>query len=189
VAKFILLNRLLQDGTIPNAVYAGNGRPDGEPRPRIVFTSSDSHRNSDPIDFDELGEWQEYGVNGGISRYSYYKLVLNTFATELSRRLNPDGGADVAVHAVCPGPVNTNIVRDAPPLLRAFLRFIFTFTFQSPAKAAPPLVYMGCAVEEEGKSNEYLHMRTRRPMDEKCYEPEAGRRLWEKTEELVRGMV
>ena len=69
------------------------------------------------------------------------------------------------------------------------LSFIFTFTFQSPAKAAPPLVYMGCAVEEEGKSNEYLHMRTRRPMDEKCYEPEAGRRLWEKTEELVRGMV
>lgn len=189
VAKFILLNRLLQDGTIPNAVYAGEGRPGGEPRPRIVFTSSDSHRNSDPIDFDELGEWQEYGVNGGISRYSYYKLVLNTFATELSRRLNPNGGADVAVHAVCPGPVNTNIVRDAPPLLRAFLRFIFTFTFQSPAKAAPPLVYMGCAAEEEGMTNEYLHMRTRRPMDEKCYDPEAGRRLWEKTEELVRGMV
>jgi len=188
VAKFILLRRLLQDGTIPNAVYGGNGRPGAAARPRIVFTSSDSHRNSDPIDFDELGEWQEYGVNGGISRYSYYKLVLNTFATELSRRLNPGGTTDVAVHAVCPGPVNTNIVRDAPPLLRAFLRFIFTFTFQSPEKAAPPLVYMAGAVEEEGKTNEYLHMMTRRPMDEKCYDPVAGRLLWEKTEKVVQGI-
>lgn len=188
VAKFVLLRRLLHDGTLPNAVYAGNGRSADALRPRIVFTSSDSHRNSDPIDFDELGEWQEYGVNGGISRYSYYKLVLNTFATELSRRLNPGEATDVSVHAVCPGPVNTNIVRDAPPFLRAFLRFIFTFTFQSPEKAAPPLVYLGGAVEEEGKTNEYLHMRTRRPMDEKCYDPEAGRRLWEKTEKIVRGM-
>lgn len=187
LAPFLLLNRLLRDGSIPNRAFAGNGRPAGEPRPRIVITSSDSHRNADPIDFDELGLWQEYGVNGGISRYSYYKLVLNTFACELSRRLNTGDAVDVGVHAVCPGPVNTNIIRDAPPLLRAVLQFIFTFTFQSPEKAAPPLVYMACALEEEGLTNQYLHMRTRRRMDEKCYAPEAGRRLWARTEEIIAG--
>lgn len=187
VAKFYLLNRLLTDGTIPNAVYAGNARPAGADRPRIVFTSSDSHRNSDPIDFDELGVFQPYRVNGGISRYSYYKLVLNTFATELSRRLNPGDKVDVSVHAVCPGPVNTNIVRDAPPLLKAFLKGVFTFLFQSPAKAAPPLVYMACARDEEGLTNQYLHMMRRREMDEKCYDQEAGKRLWERTEKIVSG--
>lgn len=185
VAPFVLLDRLLSDGTIPNQAFGGNGRPAGAPRPRIIITSSDSHRNSDAIDFEELGVWQDYGVNGGISRYSYYKLVLNTYACELSRRLNGEGATDVAVHAVCPGPVNTNIIRDAPPALKAVLRFIFSYTFQSPAKAAPPLVYLASAREEEGLTNQYLHMMTRRRMDEKCYDPEAGRRLWER----MRGIV
>lgn len=192
LAKFIMLNRLLKDGAIPNSIFAGNARPAGEDRPRIVFTSSDSHRDSDPIDFEELGVFQNYSVNGGISRYSYYKLVLNTFAAELSRRLNPEPQApvDVAVHAVCPGPVNTNIARDAPPLLKLFLKtFIFNLFFQSPAKAAPPLVYMACAREEEGLTTQYLHMMRRREMDEKCYNPEMGRRLWERSEEIVGEMV
>lgn len=188
VAPYVLLDRLLRDGTIPNQAFAGNGRPAGAFRPRIVITSSDSHRNADAIDFDELGVWQEYGVNGGISRYSYYKLVLNTYACELSRRLNAGAETDVAVHAVCPGPVNTNIIRDAPPLLRAVLGFIFTYTFQSPAQAAPPLVYLACAAEEEGLSNQYLHMMTRRRMDEKCYDPEACRRLWERMGEIVKAV-
>ncbi len=186
LAKFIMLRRLLEDGTIPNRALAGNPLPPDALRPRIVFTSSDSHRDSDPIDFGELGVFHPYGVNGGISRYSYYKLVLNTFATELSRRLNPEGApVDVSVHAACPGPVNTNIARDAPWLLHVFLKGFFRIFFQSPAKAAPPLVYLASAPEEEGKTNQYLHMMVRREMDEKCYDRQMGRRLWEKTEHIV----
>lgn len=187
LSKFILLNRLLYDGVIPNAKYGKNSRM-GETKPRIIFTSSDSHRNASAIDFDELGIFKPYGVNGSISRYSYYKLVLNTFATELSRRLNPHGNIDVSVHAACPGPVNTNIIRDAGPLLKVFLKFIFRFFFQSPEKAAPPLVYLAAAKELEGKTNLYLHMMTHRRMDEKVYEEEAGRRLWERSEEILKGV-
>jgi len=185
LAKHVLLNRLLIDGTIPNAVYAGNSLPADQDRPRIIFTSSDSHRNADPIDFEELGIYQDYGVNGGISRYSYYKLVLNTYSSELSRRLNPDGQVDVSVQAACPGPVNTNIAREAPPFLKVFLNTFFRLFFQSPEKAAPPFIYLAAAEEMEGTSNEYFHMMVHRRMDEKCYDEEAGQNLWDRAEFLV----
>ncbi len=187
-AKFILLNTLLRSGVIPNDVFGGNGRAAGEERPRILFTSSDSHRNASTIDFDALGVYRDLGVTGAMNNYSYYKLVLNTFATELSRRLNPGETTDVSVHAICPGPVNTNIIRNAPFLLRGLLRFIFWVGFQSPEKAAPPLVYMACAREEEGLTNQYLHMMARKRMDEKCYDPEAGKLLWERSEAVWQGM-
>ncbi len=185
LAKHILLGRLLADGTIPNTVFAGNGLPDPSERPRIIFTSSDSHRNADPIDFDELGIYQDYGVNGGISRYSYYKLVLNTYSSELSRRLNPNGVVDVSVQAACPGPVNTNIAREAPPFLKLFLNTFFKLFFQSPEKAAPPFVYLAAAEEMEGKTNQYFHMMVHRRMDEKCYDATAGQQLWDKAEALA----
>jgi len=184
LATFLLLNRLLYEGVIPNERFAG--RPNiSAPRPRIIITSSDSHRNASAIDFDELGVFRDYGVRGSINNYSYFKLVLNTFATELSRRLKTGDEVDVSVHTVCPGPVNSNIIRDAPPILRSFMRFIFTFFFQTPAKAAPPLVYLACAPEVEGETNVYLHMMARKRMDEKVYDEEAGNRLWKKSEEIT----
>jgi NAD(P)-dependent dehydrogenase (short-subunit alcohol dehydrogenase family) len=187
LAKFVLLNRLLKDGVIPNKVFGGNSRRDGD-RPRILFTSSDSHRNASAIDFDDLGVYRRYGVKQAMELYSYYKLVLNTFATELSRRLNPDGEVDVSVHAICPGPVDTNIARNAPPVLKVFIKLIFKLFFQKPEKAAPPLVYMACAGEEEGLTNQYLHMMARKRMDEKVYDPEAGRKLWERTQGILDGI-
>lgn len=185
ISKFVFLNRLLQDGVIPNAVFAKNAIPQGRERPRILFTSSDSHRNASDINFDQLGVLKKYSVSEGIGLYSYYKLVLNTFATELSRRLNPDGQTDVAVHAVCPGPVDTNIIRDAPQPLKAFLKLIFKLFFQKPENAAPPLVYLASVPDVEGRTNCYLHMMAEKRMDEKCYDVVAGKRLWERTEAIV----
>lgn len=184
VSKFLFLNRLLKDGTIPNAVFGKNALIEGN-RPRIIFTSSDSHRNASAINFDHLGVLKKYSVSEGIGLYSYYKLVLNTFATELSRRLNPDDQTDVAVHAVCPGPVDTNIIRDAPQPLKAFLKLIFKIFFQKPEKAAPPLAYLASVSEVEGQTNCYLHMMAEKRMDEKCYDPEMGKKLWERTEEII----
>lgn len=184
LANFILLNRLLQDGVIPNAAFAGNGRPVGAPRPRILLNSSDSHRGSTAIDVEQLGIYEDYGVRKAIQLYGYYKLVLNTFATELSRRLNPTDPVDVSVFPLCPGPVNTNIIRDAPPLLKGFMQFIFSIFFQAPEKATPPFVHLACAPEMEGRTNCYLHMMTEKPMDEKAYDAEVGRMLWGRSEEL-----
>ena len=152
----------------------------------ILFVSSDSHRGASAIDWDEFGTYCEYGVNKGINNYSYFKLILSTFGCELARRLAPGGAIDVPVHVMCPGPVNSDIVRDAPPLLKAFLKAVFTLVFRAPEAAARPAVYMCVSPDFETETNRYLHMFNPKRMDEKCYDEVEGSRLWERTFGLLR---
>jgi NAD(P)-dependent dehydrogenase (short-subunit alcohol dehydrogenase family) len=177
LSKYITANRLLGDGVIPNNTVAGN-RGDG-PIPRMIYTSSDSHQTASAIDFDLFGTYEDYGVNKAINYYSYYKLVMNTFNTELSRRLSPSGVLDVSVHTFCPGPVNTNIVREAPGWLRVVLRGIFTVAFRTPAQGAMPGTWLATSPSVEGKTNQYLHMLNRKKMDPKVYDEAAGTKLWD----------
>lgn len=151
--------------------------------PRVIFISSDSHQGASHIDYEEFGKYYEYGPSKGISNYSYFKLVLNTYATELSRRVNKDG-IKAGIHAMCPGPVHSNIIREAPFLLRIILKSIFSVIFRSPAKAAMPVIYMAISPEYERKTNEYLHMFREKKMDPKVYIPEEGAKLWERSVEL-----
>lgn len=184
LANFYLVNKLLAAGIIPNATLAGN-RKAGDPVTRLMFTSSDSHRSAQAVNTETLGVYYDYGVSGGINNYSYYKLVLNTFAVELSRRLMVDGTPDVSVLPICPGPVNTNIIRNAPPVLKLVLGAIFAVGFQHPDKAAPPFLYLASAPEIEGRTGVYMHMKTEKPMDEKCYDEAAGKALWARSLDVL----
>ena len=152
---------------------------------KILFISSDSHRGASYIDYDEFGRYFEYGVSKGISNYSYFKLVLNTYATELSRRIN-EKDLKVSINLICPGPVHSNIVKEAPWLLRMILKGIFRVIFKSPAKAARAVVYMALSADYDGTTNEYLHMFNPKKMDPKVYEPEEGKKLWERSMELLK---
>jgi NAD(P)-dependent dehydrogenase (short-subunit alcohol dehydrogenase family) len=180
LSNVILTGLLLEDGIIPNQKITGN-RKDKEAR--ILFISSDSHQGSSYVDYEEFGRYIPYGVSKGMEYYSYYKLVANTYFTELSRRLNHDG-IDVGIHVICPGPVNTNIVKEAPWLLRKILRGIFSIIFRSPRKAALPVVYMAVSSDYAGKTNEYLHMFKPKKMDPKIYEPDEGAKLWDRSMKL-----
>jgi len=182
LAKFILLNQLLRQGSIPNDTFAGNGR--AEQAARIVFVSSDSHQTASAIDFEAFGKYEDYGVSKAIANYSYYKLMMNTFATELSRRLSRGEVPDVEVHAICPGPVNSNIARDAPPLLKAFINSMFFLFFQSPRKAARPVCYLACSPALQGQTNLYFHLTRIKKMDPKVYDEAAGKLLWERSQQL-----
>lgn len=151
---------------------------------RLLFISSDSHRGASYIDYNEFGNFFDYGVSKAISNYSYFKLVLNTYATELSRRINASD-TRLSVNAICPGPVNSNIVKEAPWVLRMILKGIFTLVFKSPAKAARPVVYMALSGDYANTTNEYLHMFNPRKMDSKVYEAAEGQKLWDASMELL----
>ena len=153
------------------------------PKARLIFISSDSHRGASAVDWNEFGRYEEYGVSKAISNYSYFKLLMNTMATELDRRLKARGST-LTSNLICPGPVNSNIIKEAPPLLRAILRGVFTLIFKSPPKAAEPVVYLAGSPDFEGRSNVYLHMFAEKPMDEKVYDPEEGQRLWDASIDL-----
>ena len=182
LSNVILVSRLLSSGVIRKGEIAGiDQKSKGT---RILFISSDSHQGSSCVDHEQFGTYEEYGITKGMNYYSYYKLVLNTWATELSRRLNPGPVPDIPVNVICPGPVHSEIIKEAPWLLRMILGSIFSVIFKAPRKAALPAVYMCLSKDFEGMTNQYLHMFNRKKMDEKVYIPEEGRKLWVHSNEV-----
>jgi len=169
-SNFIFLNLLLDKRII-------NPQDKKVYKPRIIFISSDSHQGSSNIDFEQFGKLNNYGVSQGISYYSYYKLVLNTLAMEFNRRINKPK-VIAPIHVICPGPVHSNIIREAPFVLRKILGFIFSIVFRSPAVAAKPVVYMGISDAYENNTAKYLHMFNPKEMDPKVYLEEEGEKLW-----------
>ncbi|MGB5813324.1 MAG: SDR family NAD(P)-dependent oxidoreductase [Polyangiales bacterium] len=186
LAKFVVLDRLLRSGVIPNAVYGHNSR--AHDPPRLIFVSSETHRSSIPIDFDHFGEPIEYGVADGVKYYGLSKLHLTTFFQELSRRLNPGGGEppDVCVHALCPGAVNSNMAREAPAWLKPLLKPVMAIFFQSPDKASIPVDYLVASKEMGTKTGGYMHMMRVKESSEASMDPDNGALLWSKSEALLR---
>ncbi len=187
LSNVILTNLLLQNSVIRPRKHdpSHENSFDGKIPPGMIFISSDSHQGASAIDYNEFGRYFDYGVSKAISNYSYFKLVLNTYAVELSRRINRDG-VKVSINLICPGPVNSNIVKEAPWLLRMILKGIFTMVFKSPAKAARPVVYLALSQDYAGTTGEYLHMFNPKKMDPKVYDPAEGKKLWERSMELLK---
>ena len=187
LAKFLFVNRLLRDGTIPNSVFS-EGRLAGTPSrgiPRIVFISSEAHRTPEPIDFATFGHFHKYDMGGSMKEYGFTKLLLTTFACELSRRLATENGVDVSVHALCPGAVNTNIAREAPGWTLPLLKIIFGLFFASPEKACEPAVYLSCSPLIEGRTGVYLHLMNEKEPASWATDSDMSKRLWDLSEQLL----
>jgi len=176
LAKFALVNQLIKEAVfnIENTV------------PRIIFVSSESHRNPKEFDWDGFGVFEDYGIGKSVERYGYYKLLMTTFAMELSRRLNKAAKINYSVFSLCPGPVNSNIAREAPAFFQPLLSLVFKIFFRSPETACEPVVYFAVSQEVEGKTNDYLFLMSRKEVDEKASNAENGKILWEKTEALLK---
>ena len=178
LASRVMIDRWLQDGVIRPSRRA-------DETPRIIFVASDSHRSAQPIDFDRFGAYTEHRITESMRQYAGSKLVLCTFATELSRRLNPGESVDVAVHALCPGGVATNIGKDAPRVLKPIANAALRRFFQSPTEAIGPVVYLCCAAEAGSSTGMYLHMMHRKQVSPNASDPDNGARLWQASEALV----
>ena len=178
LSKFIFVNLLLKENCF---------RMSASGHPRIIFVSSETHRNPEEFDWDSFGVYKEYGINKSIEHYGYYKLLLTTFAVELSRRVNADE-FKCSVFALCPGPINTNIGREAPKIFLPLMKLIFLIFFRSPARAAIPVVYLAASPDLENKHFDYLFLMSRKDADEKALDPENGKRLWQLSEALVNSL-
>jgi NAD(P)-dependent dehydrogenase (short-subunit alcohol dehydrogenase family) len=153
--------------------------------PRLVFVASESHRNPEKFEWESFGNYVPYTIGKSVSLYGYYKL-LTTFTVELSRRLNPTGKTGFSVFALCPGPVNSNIAREAPKIFQPLMKLVFALFFRSPAKAAVPVVYLAASKDEEGKVWDYLFLMGRKEVDEKAKDPRNGDLLWKLSKELLK---
>jgi NAD(P)-dependent dehydrogenase (short-subunit alcohol dehydrogenase family) len=178
LSKFIFVNLLLKENCF---------RHSGSTHPRIVFVSSETHRNPKEFDWDSFGIYKDYTINKSIELYGYYKLLLTTFAVELSRRLNSTG-ITCSVFALCPGPVNTNIGREAPKIFLPLMKLIFSIFFKSPARAAIPVVYLAASPDLENKPFDYLFLMSRKEVSDNALDPQNGEKLWKLSEMLVNSL-
>lgn len=178
LANRILLERWLNDGVIK----PGDST---HPVPRVIFVASEAHQSSDPIDFSRFAAFEPYGMRDGMKHYGKTKLHLCTFATELSRRLNPDGQVQIAVHALCPGPIASNIARESPAYIKPILGPIMKLLFRSPEQAAEPVIYLACSPDMGERTGAYLHMMREKSMSPLARDPDNGAQLWQQSQRLL----
>lgn len=148
-------------------------------KPRIIFVASESHRNPPDLDISELGNYKDFGLKETVSIYGYYKLLLVVFSRELSRR-HPN----IFVRSLCPGPVNSNIAREAPSWMTPLLKGTFSLFFKSPETACEPVVYFA-AQPNPKKEFDYLFLMGKVPIDEKAEDEKNGKLLWEKSMRIL----
>jgi NAD(P)-dependent dehydrogenase (short-subunit alcohol dehydrogenase family) len=166
LSSFYLTNLLLQYDVIRRNAGA-----------RVVFVASEAHRSSPPIDWERFGVYEEYGMKRSVPLYGYYKHMLLSFAWELSRILQTkDTG--IAVHALCPGPVNTKLARETPWFAKWLVTAIFALFFKDPAKACEPVVYLACARSLHHRTRVYLHRMEEKQIQARAAAPEDAQRLW-----------
>lgn len=174
-AKFLLAKEL-EKGKLLNY--------EGKELPRIIFVASESHRSPKDFEWEKFGKFEPYGIKQSVAMYGYYKLLLLAMASEFNRRLNPDGKVQASVFALCPGPVNSNIAREAPKIFHPLLKLVFGIFFRSPKKACAPVIYLAASKEKEGQSGNYMFLMQEKEMDEKATDPQNGKKLWELSEKL-----
>jgi len=178
LSKYLLIRSLLNNNCIST---------DGTTIPRIIFVTSESHRNPKEFRWDEFGKFIPHSIGKTVELYGYYKLLLVTFARELSKRLNQDTN-EYSVFALCPGPVNSNIAREAPLIFKPLLRLVFTIFFRSPKRASEPVVYFTASKDLEGKAFDYLFLMERKDIDKKAEDNDNGKRLWQMSEDLLKNL-
>ncbi|MGA8891827.1 MAG: SDR family NAD(P)-dependent oxidoreductase [Anaeromyxobacteraceae bacterium] len=170
LASFLLVNRLVGDGVLP--------REDGA---RVVITSSETHRQCPPIDFEKFGAFPDFGLMDGTTWYGHSKLYVQTFACELSRRLaREDGKPGASVFSYCPGAVRTNISREG-----GLAGKLMTAYFIDPKVAMWPAIFCAASPTLEGRTGLYLYLRHVAETDARSADPANGERLWRRSLELL----
>ncbi len=148
---------------------------------RIVNVASTAHAAArQGIPFDDLQSEHRYA---GMRVYGQSKLANILFTLELARRLE---GSGVTANSLHPGTVRTGYGADgdARGLLAFGIKIAGPF-FLSPAKGARTSIYLASSPEVAGVSGEYfVKCRPKEPR-RWAQDPDAARRLWQVSEELV----
>jgi NAD(P)-dependent dehydrogenase (short-subunit alcohol dehydrogenase family) len=172
LSSFALVTRLLDEGLVPRDRQVGDV-------PRVIFVSSEAHRWSDDLALERLDGPRNGAPRRVLAWYGTYKLMLTTFAWELARRLHVEGTPRVAVLALCPGAMRTNIARELPAPLRAPLGVVMHLFFQDPFVADEPVLHLACSRALEGRTAVYLHKMAPGAVDARAADAGVGRALWE----------
>ena len=155
---------------------------------RVVTLSSIEHK-SGKLDFDDLQGERAYSPR---SAYQQSKLANAAFGIELDRRLRAAGSPVISVLAH-PGYSDTNLQSTGPTgPAKALMRISNRVVAQSPERGALPTLYAATAPDIQGGAyygpDGFQELRghpTRVEAIPAAHDAEAGRRLWEVSEQLT----
>jgi NAD(P)-dependent dehydrogenase (short-subunit alcohol dehydrogenase family) len=148
----------------------------------IVMVGSEEHRQHvirrRPLGVPPAGAtWRD-----AMERYGWSKICLNAYAHELRRRWPGH-----AVYDVCPGPVASEIGREAPPAVARALSFLLRMVFPTPAEAALPVLRL--AFDESFAVDRgapvHHHMSEARPAGGDAADADVGAWVWSETQRLI----
>ncbi len=133
------------------------------------------------INFADLQATAKYS---GFGQYQHTKLALVLFTYELARRLQ---GTGVTVNCLHPGTVNTNILRNPPPLIGLAAKIpIASLVFISPEKGAETSLYLATAPEVEQVTGKYFRKKKEARSAKESYDEQVAQRLWGVSEEMTK---
>ena len=145
---------------------------------RVVNVSSGSHRRA-TMNFDDLHGRSGYRI---MRAYGQSKLANILFTYELAGRLE---GTGIAVNALHPGFVVTNLGQDNGWLVHKIIRLAMRLKGISPEEGAQTILYLATSPEVEGVTGKYFYQMRPVKSSQNSYDPETSLRLWEISEKLT----
>ncbi|TDG98573.1 hypothetical protein EPR50_G00201740 [Perca flavescens] len=147
---------------------------------RVVVVSSKLYKQGH-INFEDLNSEQSYDK---AFAYSRSKLANLLFTRELARRLE---GSGVAVNALTPGIVRTNLGRHVhvPALAKPLFDLLSRGLFKSPEEGARTSVYLACSPDVEGVQGKCFADCKPQVLLDKATDEEVASKLWDMSEIMV----
>jgi NAD(P)-dependent dehydrogenase (short-subunit alcohol dehydrogenase family) len=152
---------------------------------RVVNVASEAHRFALLPDFDGLPKLNGYGPFAMNGAYGLTKLLLILFTQELAERLADD---NVAVNAVCPGLVATNLAGDSSVVTRIGNAMTWSPFVRSSARGARVSIKMAIDPDVQGVTGRFITS-TRPaeilPRNRFLKDAALQKRIWDRTCEWV----
>lgn len=146
---------------------------------RVINVSSSLHARPKAMNWDDLMFEEAFS---GFRAYGHSKLANVLFSNELARRWSSRG---IASNALNPGNVRSRITRNNAILNALHLSPIARLVIMTEADGARASLRAALAPELEGVTGRFFDKSKDKPPSKPARDPEAARRLWEVSQELV----
>jgi NAD(P)-dependent dehydrogenase (short-subunit alcohol dehydrogenase family) len=148
------------------------------PHARIINVSSDAHRQSKGMNFNDIQFTRRYR---SFAAYAQSKLANLLFTYELASRLE---GTNMTVNALHPGLVTTELYRHFG-IISSLVKLIAKFFGKDQDEGAQTPIYLASSPEVADITGKYFIDCEQRKSSPASYKQAQAHRLWEVSEEMT----
>tara|TARA_R110002050_G_scaffold53417_3_gene121474 strand:- start:1837 stop:2934 length:1098 start_codon:yes stop_codon:yes gene_type:complete len=110
-------------------------------RPKLIVITSEMHKMATELTTEEIGHVKEFGMSGSLERYAHSKICLTTSTVQMAQQDHEV----LEVLLYDPGPVATDIARNAPAWAKVVVDKMMQLTFKTAEESAIPVGYLAAS--------------------------------------------